>query len=129
VREGGAGALYDRAADPLLARDLAAAHPLEAEELRAAWARWPPESGRDRMAMAERYKLLATPRLDGGYHLALYDLAADPAERHDRRADRPEIAGSLARALEGWARELPERSDTQLDPEVLQALRSLGYIE
>jgi hypothetical protein len=115
--------------NPLLETDVAAEHPAEAERLARAWERWPPESARDRAAMRASFKLLARPRLEGGCALTLHDLASDPGQARDVRGEHPKIFDDLARDLEAWAAELPSGSETLLDPEIVEALRSLGYLE
>lgn len=118
-------ALYDHVADPDLTTPIS--NPEVAARLKAAAARWPPESARRLAARTDRFKLVASPALDGGYAWALYDLA-DPAELHDVAAAHPDVVAELRAAIEGWAdRPLPraaERSDAEIE-----ALRSLGYVE
>jgi len=64
----------------------------------------------------------------------LYDLAADPGERQDRAADEPETVARMQQALDAHlARaEREGRAVTlrpELDPERVEALRALGYLE
>jgi len=127
--EPGVDRLHDRERDPRLSTDVAAEHPAETARLARAWERWPPESARDRAAMRGSFKLLARPRLEGGYALTLHDLESDPGEVRDVRGAHPEVFEDLARDLEAWAAELPTGSETLLDPEIVEALRSLGYLE
>jgi arylsulfatase A-like enzyme len=71
---------------------------------------------------------------DGAHEL--HDLARDPAELHDLRADRPEVASGLARTLDALlatrkkAREVkgPVEDEEPLSPEDEEALRALGYV-
>jgi arylsulfatase A-like enzyme len=67
----------------------------------------------------------------------LYDLHLDPAETRNIIGDRPRIAAGMGRLLAQWQQvvrnskliDRAERiSDDQLDPAVLDQLRSLGYI-
>ena len=63
----------------------------------------------------------------------LYDLAADPAERDDLAARRPEVRDALARRLDAWmelhgaAPVAPPPSN--LAPDKMRELRALGYVE
>lgn len=57
-----------------------------------------PELFRSCAARNQRYKLVNGREL--------YDLAADPAERHDVAADRPEIAAKLRQQTERWFRDV-----------------------
>ncbi|MGH7789462.1 MAG: sulfatase family protein [Candidatus Binatia bacterium] len=63
----------------------------------------------------------------------LYDLAADPGERHDLAAERPDTTADLRRAAaalraDGAAHAAPTMV-TELPPGVVEKLRSLGYLE
>ena len=69
----------------------------------------------------------------------LYDLTTDPHELHDLLAGADQSAGAL-RALRGFlidqirtqerrALELRRDEPTELDPELIEQLRSLGYVE
>ncbi len=67
------------------------------------------------------------------YRKELFDLAADPGERHNLLG-RPEagavfsqLSGELARLYDGYARQSLERSDGNLDPVLAQRLAALGY--
>ena len=77
---------------------------------------------------------------DGGY--ALYDLAADPGERRDLAAERPERVAALAASLEQVRAESTARREraaeggpaaggegAAAEDETLEALRALGYVE
>jgi arylsulfatase A-like enzyme len=73
-----------------------------------------------------------TPLLDAPPAQQLYDLADDTKETRNRVADRPELAQALLRILSerfsGLGEELePDYSD-DIDPGVLERLKSLGYI-
>lgn len=120
--------LYDQLADPTFERDLAAQHPEEVSRLLAARERWPPESGRHRTARTSRFKLVETPRLEGGYEARLYDLQADPAESHDVQDLHPEVFAALRAELAAWAAEQPPPADRPPDPELEESLRALGYL-
>ena len=75
-----------------------------------------------------RYKLLASSRNE----LELYDLAADPRETADLSARRPEVAQELRAVLAAWERATPfatNRSDEAPSEQLLERLKSLGYVE
>ncbi len=63
---------------------------------------------------------------------ALYDLAADPRELENRVALDPERAREMGQALERYLKSLPEPGAVgpvgEVDEELLQELRGLGYI-
>ena len=75
-------------------------------------------------------KLILT-RHRGAVRAELYDLEADPGEQQDLRGTRPwgrALFDRFAR-WHAWWEERPTRAvDIELDPEQLEALRSLGYI-
>jgi hypothetical protein len=68
----------------------------------------------------------------------LYDLTADPGERHNIIALRPDIASQLGEKLEAWLQsingfgskdaESPGPEGRTEDPELLQRLVDLGYL-
>ncbi len=77
-----------------------------------------------RAMRAEGWKLIDAPRPE------LYDLRADPGERHDRFADSPEEArrlGVLLRQVQQTAGP-PRPAAPVADAEALARLRSLGYL-
>ncbi|NNL66321.1 MAG: hypothetical protein HKP30_08770, partial [Myxococcales bacterium] len=64
----------------------------------------------------------------------LYDLVADPGERHDLLRRRPEVARRLAAALRDFEAREPahQPSGEELlgpDSPIGKALRALGYVE
>ena len=84
------------------------------------------------------YKLVATPRDEGGASLALFDRKADPSETKDVAKARPEVLRTARRELETYQ----ERSDREwshtrtqvegrpgpvMSPEDCERLRALGY--
>jgi arylsulfatase A-like enzyme len=83
----------------------------------------------------DRWKLVH--ELEGRDHL--YDLAADPHELQDRSADEPDVVAALRRQLldvfarqreKGEALGEPDAPEApQMDPDQLDALRSLGYVD
>lgn len=76
----------------------------------------------------ERFKLVAQPAKKS---FELYDLEADPGERHDVAAERPAEFEALRSAFRAWHAGLHPlaMSSTQLDAETEEGLRSLGYIQ
>jgi arylsulfatase A-like enzyme len=99
----------------------------------------PPRRAHVAQEMLERPPLGAI--LDGRYKLvqqgpalSLYDVAEDPAEQHDLSADLPFVARALHAELllattPDWA--LPRQSidESQLDRQVEEQLRALGYLK
>jgi arylsulfatase A-like enzyme len=77
-----------------------------------------------------RYKLLVTA--DGTREL--YDLAEDPGELHNLIDVQGDEADRLSRYLESWHARTPRYQPadgdqpTELDPDVIRALKSLGYL-
>ncbi|MCE2489248.1 MAG: sulfatase-like hydrolase/transferase [Anaerolineae bacterium] len=67
------------------------------------------EYGPTRMWRTSRYKLVRNAALN---HELLFDLQADPRERHDIRADEPQLAADLGRQMDAFFTQydLPERS-------------------
>lgn len=77
-----------------------------------------------------RFKLI---RGRGGRFL-LFDLEADPSERRNLSAQRPDLAAELNAELEAWRLARPRlsadaESSTELDPDTEERLRSLGYLD
>jgi arylsulfatase A-like enzyme len=62
----------------------------------------------------------------------LFDLQADPGEKHDASQTDPELRDTLLREMEVWdgvARMFAPSADAvPLDPRTLQRLKSLGYL-
>ncbi len=127
--EPGVYRLYDHVADPRLVRDVAAEHPEVVRALRRALERWSPETARQRVAQTSRFKLVRTPRLEGGYSSRLFDLESDPQERVDVKDEHPEVYRHLAAELERWAAGIAAEPPREYDPELERVLRSLGYLE
>jgi arylsulfatase A-like enzyme len=60
----------------------------------------------------------------------LYDVGADPAERHDVVGERPELARSLYARLTGYAsRPAAQRRVEELDEKLRSELEALGYLQ
>jgi len=122
--------LYDRIENPQLTVDVSAAHPEELAVLRAARERWKLGGARQRAARSRRYKLVESPRLEGGYARALYDLEADPAERRNVIEEHPEVAARLSDQLGVWSASIPSQAPPpERDEEQLEMLRALGYVD
>jgi len=70
--------------------------------------------------------------MKGGQELALFDLAADPAERTNLWAERKAEAQPLFDALSAIAAQganALEHAGVEIDPETRERLRELGYLE
>jgi arylsulfatase A-like enzyme len=62
-----------------------------------------------RAVRSGRWKLL----VDGTPQFFLYDLAADPGERNDLAAQRPDLVRSLWRLIEAWEKDVKEDASTK----------------
>jgi hypothetical protein len=65
--------------------------------------------------------------------MRLYDLERDPGETRDLAAGEPERVAAMREAAQRLRRTVGEGEEaptieTELDPEALQSLRSLGYV-
>jgi len=122
--------LYERATDLTLEKDVSAEHPEDFAVLQAALERWPVRDARRRSVRDTRFKLVETPRIEGGYRRALYDLSADPVQTRDVTGEHPEAAARLGAAMDEWTEALPEaRAADEPDTEQLELLRALGYVD
>lgn len=77
----------------------------------------------------ETWKLIA--RRDGR-DLELYDLTADPGETADLTREKRRELERLRRFLESWEQNLRPAAETaseELDPETVEGLKALGYID
>jgi arylsulfatase len=127
-RHRGYQAVFDHVADPWLRQQIDDPEGEIAAPLEEQSRRWSVEGARERTARTPEFKLVEYPSAEGGYHRALYDLRADPAESRDVAAHHPEVAQRLARQLEDWTRELPTFVPPDRSEEDLEELRALGYI-
>lgn len=92
--------------------------------------RWPVGEARLRSARDHRFKLVESPRLEGGYARALYDLEADPAEAVNVIDRHPEVVARLGAELAAWSASIPSRVPApERDEETLEMLRALGYVD
>lgn len=94
-------------------------------------ARYARENGHTRTVRAVRegrYKLIS-----GAGWQELYDVEADGAEEHNLQATLPEKADALQKPLQAfmdWAAPVAgAQTREEVDPQVLQQLRDLGYLE
>jgi arylsulfatase len=104
------------------------------------------DTGREREASEQRYalttdrwKFFRVEEKDGGVRLQLFDRSADPYELSDVSDRHPEVtqplAAALSLALDAQRRKASELHDgkapatTPPDPELLEQLRALGYLE
>lgn len=81
----------------------------------------------------EQWKYMLRTLAPGRTGSLLVNLAEDPGETRDCKAEHTEIAGQMHQSLEAWsgAREArqAQRRSTWLDPKREQELRSLGYLK
>ncbi|MCR9162403.1 MAG: sulfatase [Nannocystaceae bacterium] len=120
---------YDRDTDPKLVNPLETVPEDAKKELLAARNRWSPESTRARAVRTAEYKLVAYPKIEGGYRYALYDLREDPSESTDVSALRPKDFKRMKKMFDEYESTMSsfvarERSDSELDE-----LRALGYVQ
>jgi arylsulfatase A-like enzyme/cytochrome c-type biogenesis protein CcmH/NrfG len=69
-----------------------------------------------------RWKLILTRSAE------LYDLASDPAEKHDVAASRAAIVSAMAARIEELRASTVAASRAQLPPDAAERLRALGYV-
>jgi hypothetical protein len=58
----------------------------------------------------------------------LFDLAADPGERHDVAALDPARANDYRARLRLWLERGAARGAVPLDPDLMERLQALGYV-
>jgi|GEM_PF-1115552 len=120
---------YDHQEDPFLETPLESVPDEVRTELIEAMKRWSPEAARLRAVRDDTHKLVAYPKLEGGYRYALYDLRKDPAESVDIKEKSPRVFKRMKAALDDWGGSLPafvarKRTESELDE-----LRALGYVQ
>ena len=80
-----------------------------------------------------RHKLIELRRPGHAPSRQLFDWVDDPEERHDLAAERPILAGRLARLLreqlELSGRGAAPAPEVEVDEETRRRLRAMGYIE
>ncbi len=121
--------LFEPGVDPELGNDVSEDFPNALAVLRGARERWPVGHVRSRSARTPRFKLVDTPRIEGGYERKLVDLRADRDEAADVRDRHPDVVRRLGEALDSWTAKRAEAASPPVDPGVLEGLRALGYIE
>lgn len=121
---------FDRQADVAMKTDLTGTRPDDEARLAAGAARWPPEQARQHVVRAPPWKLVATPRLEGGYAEAFVQVSAtDLVERPGSPPDatRDALRAALPEAVRAG---LATGADTApRDAESAARLRALGYVE
>ncbi len=116
--------LPGRSLGPMLRGDVLAPRPLLAEAPlygppRSAIIHWP-------------FKLVRTGRRGPSRHTELFHLGDDPAERHNLADREPELTRRLETTLTavlGAAQGETRGNEADLDPQLLEELRSLGYVQ
>ena len=84
--------------------------------------------------VGERFKYSFSEEQERG---VLFDLVLDPSERFDLVDQKPEVAREMAGILRDWVRGMFDRTGNSvqgehvvdMEEEVVQQLRELGYIE
>ena len=76
----------------------------------------PVVEAKQRCLRTRHWKVVATPRREGGRHYGLFHLAADPDCRHDLAGERPEVLGPMRDALERWIERREESSIEHIFP-------------
>lgn len=84
-------------------------------------------SRRIQSVRSQNWKLIRYPGAQDDY-LELYDLKADPGEKHDLAAHAPRRLAEYTALLEAWSATDAAGDDTQ-DPVLRDQLRELGYVE
>lgn len=72
----------------------------------------PVVEAKQRCLRTRDWKVVATPRHEGGRHYGLFHLAVDPDCRRDLSDERPEVLGPMRDALERW---IERREETPID--------------
>ncbi len=86
-------------------------------------------SGAQRRSLrTARYKIVM-PLEESGGTVELYDLAADPGERRNIVSTLPEVASRLARVLERFPPLPGITAEAELDQDLADQLRALGYVQ
>ncbi len=85
------------------------------------------EERRIHTVRSERWKLISYPGVSRDY-LELYDLASDPAELHNLAEQQTEVRDELLAILDDWLEDSQPSPAPEVDPEVLERLRQLGYV-
>ena len=112
------------------------------DEDRVAWAEWYDKVSRNTVqtVRSSRWRYVAnphnlTPRCPpmGDYYKVkaeeLYDHRTDPLDLHDVRPNHPDVAEQYAKLAAAKNAESGEDAPQELDPNLLEELRSFGYVE
>ncbi len=73
-------------------------------------------AAKQRCLRTRDWKLVLTPRADGGWHRQLFHTAADPDCRADLASAEPEVAAAMEAALRGWMDDGRERMIEEIFP-------------
>jgi len=85
--------------------------------------------GKHRMLRRGRWKLVYVPDESGG-RPRLYDVEADPEERHDVAGAHPDVVASLFAHVQAVsASSIEDDEEPELSGEQLDRLRALGYVQ
>jgi hypothetical protein len=111
--------LFDHLADPDLKTDRQNEEPEVVRRLTEAAVHWKPEHARQRTARTSTHKLVSTPALDGTRTVSLV-AGSDPA-----------VEAELRQTLAAFELELDGKPTpvTDAEPDTVEALRALGYVE
>ena len=72
---------------------------------------------KERMLRTERWKLIMTPRADGGRHFRLFHIAEDKHCERNVAAQHPEVLAAMKTALERWVDEKVETDIATMFPQ------------
>jgi arylsulfatase A-like enzyme len=79
-------------------------------------------------ARSDRFKLIAYPTADGDRY-ELFDLEQDPGETRNVAEHHPQELTRHREALEAWLGDRAISPTPEVDPELIERLRSLGYTQ
>lgn len=104
--------------------------PTRAYEDRVLYSQSAPALVKDVIRMARRGSFKLITNLETGRR-ELYDLVTDPAEQRDLSEARPEVAEELSDLMNQFFVQHDEGKATtlELDPEMIERLRQLGYVK
>lgn len=104
--------------------------PVERGEFARNRLRVPGVEGKIRSIRRGLYKLIVYPTREGA-DVELFDLEKDPGEMENLAEELPDVTRELITDLEAWFAGYREAdtSALELDPEDIESLRSLGYID
>ena len=104
--------------------------PALARDERVFYSQSAPGPDKDVIRMARRGDLKLITNSENGRR-ELYDLAADPAERNDLSQVRPELVDEFLALMDRFFvhPDAAQANTLELDPETVERLRKLGYVE